>query len=94
MSEIAAAVLIASGIATRYAPGVMDTVVANRELYGQIDPSIQVKGYIALLEPGHIGRLVWLEARDGRVVGPVMVVDCAAIVLELVPKCKDRAHVP
>ena len=78
MSEIAAAVLIASGIATSYADGVMDVVVANRELWGQIDTSLRVKGYVALLEPEHIGRLVWLEAADGQIVGPVMVADCAA----------------
>lgn len=78
MAEIAAAVLVASGIATRYAPQVMDVVVANREMYFQIDTSIEVRGYVALLEREHLGRIVWLESPDGAVVGPVMVADCAS----------------
>jgi hypothetical protein len=32
---------------------------------------------IALLDPEHIGKKVWLKHPDGEVVGPLMVVDCA-----------------
>lgn len=32
---------------------------------------------IALLEPQHIGKKVWLQHPKGEVVGPLMVVDCA-----------------
>ena len=78
MSEVAIAVLIASGIATRYDPGVMDTVVSNRIMWGHIDPDIEVEGYVALLDCKWRGKLVALEAPDGRVVWPVMVADCAA----------------
>jgi len=79
MSDLAAAaVLIASGVATSYAPGVMDTVVDNRIRYSHIDPSLQVRGYVALLDAVHIGRLVWIESPGGKVIGPVMVADCAA----------------
>ena len=71
------AILIASGKATAYAPGVMDTVVANRVEWRQIDPNIRHKGYVALLECSHIGRLIWLQ-HGLQVDGPYMVADCAA----------------
>lgn len=32
---------------------------------------------VALLEPQHIGKKVWLRHPDGEIVGPLMVVDCA-----------------
>ena len=79
MTELAAAaVLIASGMATSYAPGVMDRVVKNRVQFGHIDGSLDVRGYVALLDAEHIGRLVWIESPDGKIIGPVMVADCAA----------------
>lgn len=77
MSELAAAVLLATGLATRYNPGIMDPVVANRVEWGQIDTRQYHVGYVAMLDRDDIGRLVWLEHPDGRVVGPVIVADCA-----------------
>ena len=77
MANVAAAVIIASGIATRFDPLVMDEVVQNRARWGQIDPGVPVKGYVALLDCERLGQLVWIQAPDGRVVGPVMVADCA-----------------
>ena len=74
---VAVAILIASGRATSYGPGVMDGVVANRIEWHQIDPSIQHKGYVALLECKYIGHLVWLQ-HGLHVDGPYMVADCAA----------------
>ena len=77
VANLVAAAVIASGVATRYAPGVMDEVVQNRARWGHIDPAVPVKGYVALLDCDRLGELVWLGAPDGRVVGPVMVADCA-----------------
>lgn len=74
---LVAATVLASGTATRYAEGAMQPVVANRIMYGQIDPGQDHKGYVALLDCRHLGRLVWLE-QDFRVDGPYMVADCAA----------------
>jgi hypothetical protein len=75
---LAAAVLLASGRATRYDPDVMQPVVANRIRWHQIDPNVEHKGYVALLDFTDVGRLVWLE-HDGRIDGPYMVADCASL---------------
>jgi hypothetical protein len=83
ISAVMAATILASGTATRYDPGAMDPVVANRIRWRQIDPHVEHKGYVALLDYEHLGRLVWLE-HDGRIDGPYMVADCAAE--------KDRAR--
>jgi hypothetical protein len=32
---------------------------------------------VALVDPQHIGKKVWLQHPDGEIVGPLMVVDCA-----------------
>ena len=77
MAQLAIAAMIASGLATRYDPGVMDQVVENRVDWGQVDPSLLALGYVALLDCERIGEPVWLEHPDGRVVGPVVVADCA-----------------
>ena len=70
--------LLAVGLATFYNPGVMQPVVANRTEWGDIDPTTTHQDYVALLDPDHIGRTVWLEMPDGTVSGPHLVVDCAA----------------
>jgi len=77
VANAVAAVIIASGIATRYDPDVMDAVVENRIGWGQVDGSLDVAGYVALLDCDRIGEMVWIQAPDGRVVGPVLVADCA-----------------
>lgn len=62
------------GLATYYAPGVIDQVAANRgmELTGYV-------GGVALNHPTHLGQTVWLLWPDeGLVDGPFLVVDCAA----------------
>jgi len=78
MTTIITATLLASGIATRYNPGVMDPVVANRARWGHIDLSADHIGYVALLDREQVGKVVWLELPKGRVYGPLMVADCAA----------------
>jgi len=83
---MAAATILASGIATRYDEGLMDVVVAKRILFGQIPENQPAhKGYVALLDCEHLGRLVWLERRTpqryGEIVkidGPYLVADCTA----------------
>ena len=75
---VVAATLIASGLATRYNPSVMDAVVANRVEWGDVDLSIPHVDYVALMDADHLGEQVWLELPDGRVSGPHLVVDCAA----------------
>lgn len=77
MKVTIAAALIASGIATRFDPGVMDTVVANRVRWHQIDAGLANEGYVALLDCRRLGDLVWLEYKD-RIGGPYLVADCTA----------------
>lgn len=74
MTTVLTATLIASGLATSYAPDVMDEVVSNRVRWGHIEEG--GVGYVALLDCDRIGDLVLLE--HGDVVIPVMVADCAA----------------
>jgi hypothetical protein len=77
MSELVSTILIASGIATFYAPGVMESVIANRVDWGEIVVGQGEVGYVALLDPDDIGRMVWLAHPAGKVIGPILVVDCA-----------------
>lgn len=61
-----------TGLATYYAPGVMEEVAINRHL--------DLDGYVAavaLNRAGDLERVVWLEWADGEVFGPYLVVDCA-----------------
>lgn len=61
------------GLATYYAPGLMEEVAANRGMGGL--PAGYV-GMVALNRMGDLRRSVWLE-REGEVTGPYRVVDCA-----------------
>lgn len=72
--------LVDEGKATRYRPGLMQTVVANRLEWKQITPE-QVKaaaGFVALQDRKYLGRWAWLRWPDGRLLGPYLVVDCGA----------------
>ena len=73
-------VLVAEGTATRYNPGVMDSAVANRLMYGQITRQqlARAQGFIALRDCKYIGRFAWLEWPNEHISGPHLVVDCAA----------------
>jgi len=66
------------GLATFYAAGVMEQVVAYRTSIGQIAPCADCVGHVALLDQETIGRQVWLQAPGRPVEGPFLVVDCAA----------------
>ena len=77
VGAVATAVLIASGMATRYAPQVMQTVVSNRVMWGQLQEGTDPARCVALLDCEQIGDQVWVEL-DGNVHGPLTVVDCAA----------------
>lgn len=69
-----------AGKATRYAPGRMDQVIANRVKWQQLDPSTfgRYRGFVALQDCRHRGKVAWLRLDDGRIVGPYLVADCGA----------------
>jgi hypothetical protein len=69
---------VADGKATRYNPGVMDRVVANRVRWNHIDLSKPHAGYIALADADYIGEQAWIQWPDGRLTGPYLVADCGA----------------
>ena len=65
------------GVATFYAPNVMDRVVKNRISWGQLPEDI-VGPFVAVRDCDKIGRKAWIrwEAR-GTLEGPFIVADCA-----------------
>ena len=71
--------LVDEGKATRYRPGLMDTVVANRLRWKQITPEQveQAAGFIAL-QHNHIGKWAWLRWPTGQLLGPYLVTDVGA----------------
>ena len=78
MTEIlTTTLLIASGMATRYDPQVMEQVYQNRLHWGQVTECPECLGRVALLDCSRLDERVWLRV-DGAWVGPVHVVDCAA----------------
>jgi hypothetical protein len=48
-----------------------------RIYYGYVPECPECVDAIALVDPEHIGKKVWLQHPDGEIVGPLMVVDCA-----------------
>lgn len=64
------------GIATYYAPGLMELVYRNRLAMGHVEPCGECVGQVAMLRTRDLGRKVWLENELGRY-GPFLVVDCA-----------------
>ena len=80
--------LIATGLACRYDPGVMDQVEANRLRWRQVTPCPECVGRVALLDCGRLDERVWLAVPGQGTVGPVHVVDCAAA--HHAPALEDR----
>ncbi len=66
-----------TGLATYYAPGMMEYVEGYRQSQGQLPACPECVGTVALLRAGDIGRKVWLQGPDGERVGPFLVIDCA-----------------
>jgi hypothetical protein len=66
-----------TGLATYYAPGMMEYVAGYRQTQGQLPACPECVGTVALLRAGDIGRKVWLQQTDGERVGPFLVIDCA-----------------
>ena len=66
----------ASGMATYYAPGLMEQVYANRLLWGHVKPCQECVGLVAMLDREDVGRKVWLRY-NGQIYGPFLDVDCA-----------------
>lgn len=62
---------------TRYAPRVMERVVAYRLEIGQLTPCPACVGEIAVIEPRYLNWRAYITFPDGRVVGPFHVTDCA-----------------
>ena len=78
MNMAVTALLIASGMATRYDPGVMRVVVSNRIMWGQLPIDTDPARCVAMLDCDLIGDQVWVEL-GGNVHGPLTVADCAAM---------------
>ena len=66
-----------TGLATFYAPGMMEHVLDVRDGYGQMLRCPECVGTVALLRAGDIGRKIWLQPPDGEKIGPFLVIDCA-----------------
>ncbi len=66
-----------TGLATFYAPGLMEYVDGYRSGLNQLPDCPECVGRVALLRAGDIGRKVWLQPPGGEPVGPFLVVDCA-----------------
>ncbi len=66
-----------TGLATFYAPGLMEHVQSYRAAQAEIAACPECVGSVALLRAGDIGRKVWLQPPMGGPVGPFLVVDCA-----------------
>jgi hypothetical protein len=65
-------VIVVSGLATFYKPGLFEEVLYNR----QLPPCTECIGYVALLEPEYIGGQVWLRLEGQAPIGPFYAVDC------------------
>lgn len=72
------ATIIQSGIASQYAPNVMERVVANRQGWGQLPADLPdgISGCIAVLSCGAIGE-IWLVKPEGGKWEQFLVADCA-----------------
>jgi len=70
--------IIAEGKATRYNPGVMEQVVANRLRWGQLNLDRPHAGYVALADCKYLNRMVSLEIPGQGSFGPFLVADCGA----------------
>ena len=73
--------VVVTGIASQYAPGVMQEVIAVRQA-GRTSYSLpanlpDVDGYIALLEPDLIGQIVYVRPVGTHPWRSMLVVDCA-----------------
>lgn len=66
-----------TGLATFYAPGLMEDVTGYRQAQAEISSCSECVGTVALLRAGDIGRKVWLRPPESEPVGPFLVVDCA-----------------
>jgi hypothetical protein len=66
-----------TGLATYYAPGMMEYVEGYRQTQGQLPACPECVGTVALLRAGDIGRKVWLQQTEGERIGPFLVIDCA-----------------
>lgn len=70
--------VVATGLASQYAEGVMAQVVRNRQEWGQLPATLPpVAGYIAVVGCEHLGEVWLLRPQGTRTWGKFLVVDCA-----------------
>jgi len=74
-------IIVLTGIASQYAPGVMGRVVQVRQT-GLTHASLPVglppvAGYVAVVDCGQIGEVVWLRPVGATTWEPFLVADCA-----------------
>lgn len=77
---LATLILLVSGTATRYNPGVMERVVHNRIEWGHIEDDGLHLGYVAVEDCAYLGEKVVLLLPSGVYHGPYLVADCASSV--------------
>jgi len=71
-------VIVATGWASQYAPGVMEQVIENRQRWGQLPATLPpVDGHIAAVRCSALGEVWWLRPQGTRAWGQFLVVDCA-----------------
>jgi len=73
-------VLAVTGIASQYAPGVMDEVITNRQKWEQIPQDVSnFDGYIAVQNSGDIGKVFYIKPEGYDSWEKFLAVDCAGI---------------
>jgi len=71
-------VVVATGLVSQYAPGVMEKVIKNRQSWGQLPEILpDVAGYIAVVDCSALGEVWLLRPRGTQTWGRFLVVDCA-----------------
>lgn len=71
------AILVVTGVASQYAPGVMDEVISTRQRMGQLPQDIpEVDGFVARPLCSEIGEIVYLRPVGQSEWEKFLVVDC------------------
>lgn len=74
-----ASIAVIHGVATYYAPGVMDRVVRNRISWGQLSPNASGP-FVAVLDCDCVGGKAWIWWERERIFqGPFTIADCASV---------------
>jgi len=80
-ARVIASLVLTMGMASQYAPGVMDEVVANRQRGITIadlpDPLPSVDGFVAVEDCSEIGDIIWLRPEGQGAWESFLVADCS-----------------